>query len=371
MRQIERLPIIAPNMGSGSIWGCARKPSLCGIPAQARKFRTRNLAPFAKSYYAIMPSLRFRRAITKNRGRDWPTEKGGNPLERQTRCAMRLGLGLFVLAGAFLFVGPNSTSATTTDWVLVCPPGGVGEPIFQDQNGNFIPIRDRGERAIAAKACNSTPLLGAGTAVNVSVTNSGANTIYVAFTNYATQQPGDIAWTNCPLVNSQAQITAGQTCAASVPATAGITRFCASTTQTPAGQSPNCNLAQTHNQTIVETNFGTGADKVCYPTSQSTCVWYDISVIPQNCTPEAWAQNHCQSTGGASYNLPVSLACANQPTYTCKGPPSAIPYGNANYPSNCGLPTCDNAYFWPTPVPEPNSECLAGQTLKINFLAGP
>ncbi|WP_156898080.1 hypothetical protein [Methylocapsa acidiphila] len=243
----------------------------------------------------------------------------------------------------------------------------------------MIDIADPGDRAIATKACNPR-VLGANANVNVSVTNNNANTIYVAFTDYATQTPGQITWSgNCSVVNYQVVIPKGTTCTASVPAAAGITRFCAFTNQVPVGQTPNCNLAQTHNQTMVETNFGTGSSGVCYPTSQSTCVWYDISVIPQNCTPSAWRQNHCQDTGGAAYNLPVSLACQGQPTYTCKGPPSNIPFGNANYPSNCGVPTancvgnspvCDNAYFWPTPSPQPNSECLAGQTLVITFLAG-
>jgi hypothetical protein len=84
------------------------------------------------------------------------------------------------------------------------------------------------------------------------------------------------------------------------------------------------------------------------------------------------------NTGGASYNLPVSVASSGQLTYTCKGPPSGT-YGNSNYPSNCGnptascvgnVPTCDNAYFFPTPSPQPNSEAQPGQILVITFLAG-
>src|SRR5262249_7558989 len=143
---------------------------------------------------------------------------------------------------------------------------------------------------------------------------------------------------------------------------------------------PNCNLAQTYNQTMIETNFGTGTNGVCFPASLSSCVWYDISVIPQNCTPAAWTADNCASAGGASYNLPVSLASSGQPTYTCQGPQSTTPYGNANYPSNCGnptascvgnLPTCDNAYFFQTPSPAPNSEAQPGQSLQITFLAGP
>jgi hypothetical protein len=285
------------------------------------------------------------------------------------------------LAIAYALSSPHPALAAV-DWVLICPEGSSGEPKFQDQYGNIFAIHDRGERAIAAKACNPDITGGEENVnANVSVTNSGANTIYVAFTNYSTQLPGVITWSaSCTVANSRVILATGQTCTATVPATAGISRFCASTSPTPVGQVPNCNLAQTHNQTIVETNFGAGANGVCYPTNLSSCAWYDISVIPQNCTPQAWALNSCQNTGGASYNLPISLACSGEPTYTCQGPTSPIPYGNANYPSNCGSPTancagnsptCSNAYFWPTPSPSPNSECQPGQTLVINFLAGP
>jgi len=286
-------------------------------------------------------------------------------------------LGFLVLAVVCALGVPRQASAAPGDWAVSCPNDSSGEPRFLDWYGNSVPIVDAKQRAIATKACN--PKQAGAANVNVSVTNNGASAIYVAFTNYSTQMPGQITWTsNCTVANSQVTILPGKTCGASVPATAGISRFCASTSLVPSGQSPNCNLAQTHNQTMVETNFGTGATS-CYPTTLSSCVWYDISVIPQNCTPQAWAANNCQNTGGASYNLPVQLACANQPTYTCKGPPSSSPYGNANYPSNCGnsvancagnSPSCDNAYFWPTPSPAPNAECQPGQTLQITFLAG-
>jgi hypothetical protein len=297
----------------------------------------------------------------------------------QRRAFLIHGLWFLLFAVAYVLAAPHPVSAAAGDWVLVCPQGASGEPQFRDQRGTLIPILDPGERAIAARACNLSAPSPAGN-VNVTVTNSGANTIYVAFTNYSTQQPGQITWTNCSVVNNQVVIAGGNTtCNASVPATAGIARFCAFTSEVAAGQSPNCNLAQTYNQTIIETNFGTGANGVCYPTTISSCVWYDISVIPQNCTPAAWSQNYCANTGGASYNLPVSIASSGQPTYTCQGPPSGTPYGNANYPSNCGIPTascvgniptCDNAYFWPTPSPQPNSEAQSGQTLVITFLAG-
>jgi hypothetical protein len=286
------------------------------------------------------------------------------------------GLRLLVLAVAYMLAGPHPALAAAGDWVLVCPQGS-GDPLYLDSWGRVNPIFNPGEKAIAERVCNPTLPQG-GPTVSVSVTNNGASTIYVAFTNYSTQQPGVITWTNCTVVNSQVTIPApNTTCNASVPATAGITRFCAFTTQVPVGQTPNCNLAQAHNQTMVETNFGTGANGVCYPTNLNTCVWYDISVIPQNCTNSAWTSNNCASTGGASYNLPVSVASSGQLTYTCKGPTSGT-YGNSNYPSNCGnptascvgnVPTCDNAYFFPTPSPQPNSEAQPGQTLVITFLA--
>jgi hypothetical protein len=284
------------------------------------------------------------------------------------RASLIHGLWFLVLVIAYVLTSPHPVLAAA-DWILLCPQGGTGEPQYQDQRGVVFPIINPGERAIAHKVCNPNFSQGA-INVAVSVTNSGANTIYVAFTNYLTQMPGQITWTNCTVVNYQVTIPAGNTtCNASVPSTAGMTRFCAFTSQVPTGKSPNCNLAQAHNQTIIETNFGTGSNGVCFPATLSSCVWYDISVIPQNCTPAAWTLNTCQNTGGASYNLPVSLASNGEPTYTCAGPPSGTPYGNANYPSNCGnpvancvgnVPTCNNAYFFPTPSPSPNSEAHLG-----------
>ena len=252
--------------------------------------------------------------------------------------------------------------------------------------GRLPPIRfDRARRgafaygirflvlAIAYLLESSYPALAAD--VTVVVTNKGANTIYVAFTNYTTQAPGQINWGNCAssVSNSQVAIATGATCTASVPATAGLSRFCAATT---AMTTPNCNTAQANHQTMVETNFSAGP--ACYPTTMASCVWYDISVIPQNCTDSGWTQNQCAGTGGASYNLPVSLACASQPTFTCQGPGNAL---GSNYPANCGNPNascvgnasnCVNAYFYPMASSSygPNSQCPAGSSLAITFLAG-
>jgi len=216
--------------------------------------------------------------------------------------------------------------------------------------------------------------------VTVTLTNQTAGTIYVAFTNYTTQQPGQINWGTCAssVSNNQLALAKGAICTTAVPTTVGSSRFCASTTQMAT---PNCNKAQANHQTMVETNFGSGSANTCYPTSMASCVWYDISVIPQNCTDAAWAQNQCANTGGAAYNLPVSIACTGQPTNTCQGPPNP---GNSNYPTKCGnpngtcvgnTPNCVNAYFFPMfsgppSQHQPNSQCPAGATLAITFLAG-
>ena len=137
-------------------------------------------------------------------------------------------------------------------------------------------------------------------------------------------------------------------------------------------------MAQQNNQTLVETNF---APAPCVGIN-ANCIWYDISVIPANCTDAAWSSNYCANTGGAAYNRPVSLSCSGEPTYTCKGPPFTNGnYEAADYPSNCGnplascfgnMPSCVNAYFWPMfGIPQPNAVCPNGQTLTITFLSGP
>jgi hypothetical protein len=280
--------------------------------------------------------------------------------------------------------GPDQS--LDADLVLLCPQGSITEPRLQNpKTGKVFPISDPRLRAVAVKACSpGAPTAAEG--VSVSVTNSGTNPIYVAFSvgTIGSNSPGPIAWASgCTVSSNQATIPAGQTCQATVPSDVGTSRFCAFTTP----QSPpkaNCFLAQSVNQTMVETTFGDASNNYCYPNSMSSCVWYDISVIPSSCTDEAWTANQCANTGGAAYNLPVSLACSNEPTYVCQGPKNNN-YGTAMYPSNCGkpdascvppasgvpAPLCNNAYFHPTPVPSPNAECLSGETLTINFLSGP
>ena len=219
--------------------------------------------------------------------------------------------------------------------------------------------------------------------VNVTVQNQQSQTIYVAFTLGNGQAPGAINWGTCTgsVSNNQVAIATGTSCNAVVPSSSGSSRFCASTSSMAT---PNCYQAQTNHQTMIETTFGAGSTN-CYPTTQTSCVWYDISLIPSNCTDPLWqSQNYCSNTGGAAYNLPVQLSCQGQPTYTCQGPPGST-YGNSGYPTNCGNPgatctgnsaNCVNAYFHPMFVPpyssyQPNAQCPAGATLQITFLAGP
>ena len=216
--------------------------------------------------------------------------------------------------------------------------------------------------------------------VKVFIQNLQNRTIYVAFTLGAGLKPGAIDWGNCRgYVNgNQAALPPGARCNTVVPAASGSSRFCASTSSIGAS---NCYQAQTNHWTMIETTFGTS---VCYP-AQASCVWYDISLIPQNCTDDLWQkQNYCSNTGGAAYNLPVQLSCPGQATYTCQGPPGGN-YGNSGYPTNCGNPqatctgnsqSCVNAYFHPMFVPpwskyQPNAQCPAGATLQITFMAGP
>lgn len=227
--------------------------------------------------------------------------------------------------------------------------------------------------------------------VTVNIANNTGSTIYVSFTtlNHA---PGTLTWnsagTGCVNTGKGAnaaytQINAGQTCTAGVDTASSSTRFCASKTSAPA----DCMNAQTQHQTMVETNFEAASNSGCFNTG-APCVWYDISVIPSTCTDALWKQNQCANTGGAAYNLPVTVSCTNpaEPVYTCQGPTSTA-YGPENYPSKCGnpnatcatgTPNCTNgvsAYFYPMFDPpenayQPNAVCVKGN-LSINFLAGP
>ncbi|MGH6847248.1 MAG: hypothetical protein ACREC0_07375 [Methylocella sp.] len=214
---------------------------------------------------------------------------------------------------------------------------------------------------------------------NVYIVNGRNFPIFVGFTTID-HKPGPIAWTwntGCIMSGNGAKIAAGATCSATVIYNSTASRFCATLNQVPI----DCFNAQANNQTMVETNFEPARNPGCF--HRGNCVWFDISVIPPTCTDNLWKQNQCTNTGGASYNLPVSVACNRVPVYTCQGPPSNI-YGPANYPSACGNPyaACPsgspggpNAYFYPMFDPpenkyQPNTVCLGGQALTVTFLSG-
>ncbi len=260
---------------------------------------------------------------------------------------------------------------------VTCPTSPGGIPMFKGENsGQSYLITDNKLRALAAKACGPAGTLGDAQG-NVNIVNQQPFAIYVSFT-LASHAPGPISWgSGCTPTGVGAQIASGATCVASVPTGLGSTRFCAATDAPPA----SCYSAQVNHQTMVETIFESSANPGCF--NKGPCVWYDISVIPSSCTDALWAQNQCAGTGGASYNLPVALACGGTPMFACMGPTSSA-YGPENYPGNCGnpaaqcvgnSPACVNAYFYPMYyAPEnkygPNVPCLNGQTFGIVFLAG-
>lgn len=224
---------------------------------------------------------------------------------------------------------------------------------------------------------------------NVIVVNRRTQPIYVAFS----AQPGvlgPVTWSSsCQRYNNEVRIYPGQSCRASVPASAGPARFCASEYPTPAGKAPNCFDAQRTNQTIVETNFSNGVG--CYP-SQKSCIWYDINVTPASCTDCEWQADNCKAQGGPAYNLPVHLACPGSPSFTCRGPIAPMGPNNTKYPSQCGLPfaapncigglnaACLQAFFfpmstsgackYPPTLPRPIAQCPQGEPLTVTFLDG-
>lgn len=296
----------------------------------------------------------------------WGGRGGDRP---QWIAALLVAVG--VLAGG-LAVAP--TPAAAGDLVLVCPANDK-DPFFRDEaTGKRVKITDAQHLALAKHSCAGE--LAATPNSAVSLVNKRNTTIYVGFTG-ANQQPATIEWgAGCTKSGTGASIAAGKTCAATVPAASGSTRFCASTTSVPT----NCWDAQTNHQTIVETTFEDATNPGCF--NKGNCVWFDISVIPSSCTDALWDENMCSSTGGAAYNLPVSLGCGSQTVYSCAGPPVST-WGNSRYPGHCGNPAStsqggangQNAYFYPMFDPpesayQPNTVCLGGQTLVVTYLAG-
>ena len=228
---------------------------------------------------------------------------------------------------------------------------------------------------------------------NVNIVNNTGSTIYVGF---APQTGSSITWgSGClsPINGLTVEILADATCNASVTDSVASpgSRFCAATTVTSTGL--NCWVAQQNQQTIIETYFQPGP---CFGPGTPDCIWYNISIIPSNCTDQMpygpnnsdWQNDACGYTGGASYNLPVMMSCAGGPTFNCQGAPFTNgPYALAGYPSNCGNPAgtciggtqqmCTNgveAYFYPMSAINSNHQpvgvCTNGQPLTITFLGG-
>ena len=233
---------------------------------------------------------------------------------------------------------------------------------------------------------------------SVTFVNRSANPRYVAF-SVQSGNPGPVVWSSdCERFNNQIYLAPGQVCSASVPSSAGPSRFCARENPAPPGKSPSCFAAQAENLTIIGTNFTSGAgcnrsgDPLGVDVVQKSCVWYEISVVPESCTNCAWYGDNCKNGGGPSYNAPVQLSCAGAPTFTCRGPIGPLGAYGAKYPQNCGAPfnqpscigglngACLQAYFfpmstsgackYPTDKPQPNAQCPQGQTLFVTFLDG-
>ncbi len=277
-------------------------------------------------------------------------------------------------------IGPSSEA----DLALVCPVSASTAPQFQNQwTGQVFPIAEPRLRAIARRAC--APDLQSAPPSDVSIVNDTGKTIYVGF---APQAGSGITWgAGCgkTATNSTVVVAKNTACSAAVigsNANPG-SRFCAATSLNSTGIL-NCWAAQSHlpHNTIIEPNFLLNCkfgDKT-YP----TCIFYDVSVIPANCTDDLFnaENNYCKGTGGASYNLPVKVSCPGEPTFTCQGPIARTGiYAAAGYPSMCGTPsascignvkTCVNGYFSPTnnnPNHQPGAYCFG--TLTMTFLPGP
>ena len=283
---------------------------------------------------------------------------------------------LLALAAAPLWLAGTATPAKAEqDLKLVCPTNG-GEPVFRNRtNGNKVAITDPQHKAMAANLCGNS-LDGTGETSTVKIANGRTTPIYVNFT--VDHAPGQITWgSGCTKSGAGAMIAKGATCVAIVANNNASSRFCADVSAVPA----DCQNAQANHQTMIETIFQPSTAGGCF--NKGTCVWYDISVIPSTCTDATWAANKCAGTGGASYNLPVAVACGATTIYTCQGPATGK-YGSAMYPSNCGNPYSttagggannQNAYFYPMFVPpesayQPNTVCLGDQPLTLKFLSG-
>jgi hypothetical protein len=303
--------------------------------------------------------------------------RGSSTTGRTAACrpSFRAIASTLLVATASLLANVDFVRASPPDLTLICPTG-TAAPSFHDaQTGSTHPITNPELEAVAEKACNPTPP-SATESTRVVLANNRETAIFVGFTTN-NHKPGPINWgAGCTKLATGAMILPGTACAASVVANAVPSRFCAALNKVPV----DCFDAQANRQTMIETIFEPAGKPGCF--NKGRCVWFDISVIPPTCTDALWKSNRCAKTGGASYNLPVSLACSSNIVYTCQGP-RTDKYGPANYPSNCGDPAatcqngpnCQNAYFYPMFVPpenkyQPSSVCLGGQPLVIRFLPG-
>jgi hypothetical protein len=297
------------------------------------------------------------------------------PMARGT--ALALLIGTLAVGTVALGLGAQAIPAAAKELKLMCPgEGGDGFRFKDRRTKEETKVTDPQLKALAEQACEQGSLGATDEEGPVTITNKQGAAIFVGFTTID-HKPGPITWgAGCTKSGNGAKIAAGATCNATVLANASPSRFCASAKSVPA----DCFEAQQNHQTMVETNFEPSSNGGCF--NKGNCVWFDISVIPSTCTDDLWKKNQCASTGGASYNFPVSIACGGKTTYVCQGPTTGK-WGNSNYPGNCGNPdsicqsgpNCQNAYFYPMFVPpenkyQPNTVCLSGQTLAITFLAG-
>ena len=264
------------------------------------------------------------------------------------------------------------------DLVLVCPGGAIVDPELQNrQTGEIMPIANPRLRAVAAKACGNDLAAARPEAQPVRIFNDRTQAIYVGYSG-----GGAIDWhldADCVSVPHGVRIKPGSSCAASVVSSNTGSRFCAA-----LSAPPDCLAAQRQHVTLIEPTFDTAAK--CK--SAKPCVYYDISVIPANCSDADWNRDHCAGTGGAAYNLPVALSClgtVREPLFVCRGPDDS-PFGS-HYPEICGNPAakcigntqaCVMAYLHPmfsgpgsNSSHQPVGDCPDGRTLAIQFLAGP
>jgi hypothetical protein len=176
------------------------------------------------------------------------------------------------------------------DLAVVCPRG--AEPRFQNQRGEVFPISDPRLRAIAEKACQSASVGAAGqVSSNVNIVNTTGGPIWVGF---FPQAGASINWGCTTFAPQTVEIQNNGTCQATVMFDTNAnpgSRFCAVNTA-PGTKGLDCSQAQQNQQTLIETNFAlnTSTSTPCFGQPEgSTCIYYDISVIPAGaCFNNTW-----------------------------------------------------------------------------------